>query len=218
MQLNIFDKEQRPKIKNIIFDWGGVISNIDYSKTAEAFTKLGLTDFEFVYNQLKQTTLFDDLETGSITPEEFRFEIRAMLPEGVSNEDIDVAWTAMLLDLPKERLDLLEKVKEHYDMYLLSNTNEIHVTRYSKYIDQIYGHDKFRNLFIKAYYSHEVGMRKPNVEIFEHVIEENGLVRSETLFIDDTPQHIEGAKKAGLHAYHLEKPQTINQIFSNGTY
>jgi len=217
MQLNIFEKGKAPKIKNIIFDWGGVISNIDYRKTVEAFTKLGLTDFDLVYNQLKQTTLFDDLETGSITPEDFRYEIRAMLPEGVGDEDIDTAWTAMLLDLPEERISLLEQVRKHYNIYLLSNTNEIHVTRYSKYIDEIYGHDKFRNLFIKAYYSHEVGMRKPGVEIFEHVVQENGLVRSETLFIDDTPQHIEGAKKAGLHAYHLEKPQTIIQIFTNAT-
>jgi putative hydrolase of the HAD superfamily len=217
MQLNIFENNQGYEIKNIIFDWGGVISNIDYMKTAEAFTKLGLEDFESVYNQLKQTTLFDDLEIGTLTPEEFRNEIRNMLNFDVTDEDIDAAWTAMLLDLPPERLELLEKVRQRYNIFLLSNTNVIHVTRYSKYLDEIYGHENFKNLFIKAYYSYEIGLRKPNVEVFRHVIEENDLIPEQTLFIDDTPQHVEGASRAGLHAYHLEKPKSILEIFSNGT-
>lgn len=217
MQLNVIDPKKEVVVKNIIFDWGGVISNINYNKTAEAFTKLGLNNFEEVYNQLKQTTLFDDLEVGAISPGDFRKEIRRMLPKEVSDEEIDIAWTAMLQDLPAERLALLEQVRKNYRIFLLSNTNKIHVTRYSKYIDQIYGHEKFRNLFVKAYYSHEVGLRKPHVEIFEHVLKENNLKPQETLFIDDTPQHIEGAVKAGLVAYHLKKPQTITEIFSNGT-
>lgn len=217
MRLTIVENGNAPGIKNIIFDWGGVISNIDYTKTAEAFTRLGLEDFESVYNQLKQTTLFDDLEIGKITPEAFRMKIRTMLPDKVSDEEIDVAWTAMLQDLPMERIELLEKVRKEYNIFLLSNTNQIHVTRYSKYLDEIYGHEKFRNLFTKAYYSHEVGLRKPHVEIFEYVIRENNLNPATTLFIDDTPQHIEGARKAGLVVHHLKKPQTINQLFSNGT-
>lgn len=216
MHINVFDREKAGKIKNIIFDWGGVISNIDYRKTAEAFTKLGLVDFEEVYNQLKQTSLFDDLEVGAISPAQFRDGIRSMLSFEVSDEEIDEAWTAMLLDLPKERLELLEKVKHYYQIFLLSNTNKIHVTRYSRYLDKVYGHDNFKNLFVKAYYSHEVGLRKPHVEIFKYVIDENDLHPGETLFIDDTPQHVEGAIKAGLIAYHLRKPQTITEIFSNG--
>lgn len=205
------------KIKNIIFDWGGVISNIDYNETVKAFKKIGLDNFDEMYTQLKQSELFDRLEIGTIEPSEFRLKIREMLSENPTDEEIDAAWTAMLLDLPKERLDLLEKVKENYKIYLLSNTNIIHVTRYSKYIDKVYGHKSFENLFIKAYYSHEIGLRKPHVEIFHHVLQENNLNANETLFIDDTPQHIEGAKKAGLHAFHLKKPLQIVEIFSNGT-
>lgn len=216
MILNSTKVPDSQKIKNIIFDWGGVISNIDYHETVDAFKKLGLENFDEIYTQLKQTELFDKLEIGTMEPQEFRAKIREMLSHNPTDEEIDAAWTAMLLDLPKERLDLLEKVKENYQIYLLSNTNIIHVTRYSKYLDKVYGHKNFENLFIKAYYSHDVGMRKPHVEIFHHVLKENNLEATETLFIDDTPQHIEGAKKAGLHAFHLKKPLQIIEIFTNG--
>ncbi len=204
-------------IKNIIFDWGGVISNIDYNKTVEEFKKIGLDNFDEIYTQLKQTDLFDRLEIGTIDPQDFRTQIRKMLNQNPTNEEIDAAWSAMLLELPQERLSLLEKVKESYRIFLLSNTNIIHVSRYSKYIDKVYGFEKFKGLFQKVYYSHEVGLRKPHVEIFDFVINENNLKKTETLFIDDTMQHIEGALKAGLHAFHLKKPLQIIEIFKNGT-
>ncbi len=205
------------KIKNIIFDWGGVISNIDYHKSIEAFKKIGLKGFDEMYTQLKQTNLFDNLETGTIEPAEFRNELRAITQADLDDELIDEAWTAMLLDLPRQRLNLLEKVGKHYNIFLLSNTNAIHIQRYSKYIDQVYGTEKFRNLFKKAYLSHEIGMRKPHVEIFQYVLTQNNLSPNETLFIDDTPQHIEGAKKAGLNTFHLKAPITILDLFKNGT-
>jgi glucose-1-phosphatase len=201
-------------IKNIIFDLGGVLLNLDYHRTINAFKELGLTSFEQVYSQAAQKKLFDEYEMGLISSDHFRSGLNRLLGKEISPETIDAAWNAMLLDLPTERLELLKKLKSRYRLFLLSNTNDIHYNAWSAYLQSTYGFPDFRDFFEKEYYSHLVGRRKPAREIFEMVLSENGLERTETLFIDDSIQHVEGARLAGLHAHHLQPSTTILHLFN----
>lgn len=202
----------QPHIKNIIFDLGGVLLNLDYNRTAEAFKGLGAETFEKIYSQAKQKQLFDEYEKGLISSDAFRGALIDLIEKGPSPREIDVAWNAMLLDLPQERLLLLEKLKKKYRLFLLSNTNDIHITAYSAYLLETFGFPDLSHIFEKEYYSYRVGKRKPDKEIFELVLSENSLKPVETLFIDDSIQHIEGARQAGITAYHLQPPQTIVDI------
>lgn len=201
-------------LRNIIFDFGGVILNIDYQRTEDAFKQLGIRDFAGIYSQAEQKQLFDDLETGKIGPAQFRDSIRS-LAGPVSDPLIDQAWNAMLLDLPEERIELLESLGKKYRIFLLSNTNAIHYDSFAAYMRNKFKRDIFKDVFEKAYLSFEIGMRKPDKEIFEYVVKQNGLNKEETLFIDDSIQHIHGARAAGLHAHWLEKGTTILDLFGN---
>lgn len=200
---------------NIIFDFGGVILNLDYNRTTEAFVKLGVIDFEQSYSQLNQTNLFDEFERGEITSDQFRSGIGTVLNTGVSDAQIDEAWNAMLLDLPSERLRLLEKLGQTKRLALLSNTNAIHAEYFERKMKRQHGIENLDPFFEKVYYSFDVGMRKPEPRIFELVLQERNFKPEETLFIDDSPQHIEGARRVGLHTYHLRADQgeTILDLF-----
>ena len=205
-------EEKFKNIKNIIFDLGGVILNVDYNFTADAFEKLGVRNAGQFYNQLYQNEIFDRFETGRISAGGFRREIRKYLPEPVSDSAIDQVWNAMLLDLPIERLNLLKSLKKKYRLFLLSNTNVIHLYAFEKIIYSTYGIRNLDGYFEKQYFSCKVGMRKPESGIFELVLSENGLVKQETLFVDDSPQHVAGAGEVGIQAILLEKENTLIQL------
>ena len=198
-------------IDNIIFDLGNVILNIDYQNTIDAFEKIGVPDASIFYSKSSQLNIFNQLETGRISKQNFILEIQKFVPKASSSQIIN-AWNAILQDLPNERLEILKKIKDKFSIFLLSNTNTIHI---EKIIDKL-GKKKyaeFYNLFDKVYYSHEVKLRKPNADIFKLVIKENCLSIKNTLFIDDSIQHIESAKKIGLKTYHLDGNETIESIF-----
>jgi glucose-1-phosphatase len=201
------------KYEAIIFDLGGVLLNIDYQKTITEFKKLGIHDFEMVYSKARQQRLFDEYEKGTISSEDFVSALAGWCREGISTEEITAAWNAMLLDFPKERLTVLEKLRKSHRTFLLSNTNEIHIRQYSIYLQETFGFTCLKKYFEKQYYSWETGMRKPDREIFLHVLRENGLKPEKTLFIDDSIQHVEGARGAGITAFHLTKDMTILDIF-----
>jgi glucose-1-phosphatase len=202
-------------IQNIIFDLGGVIININYQKAIDAFKKLSKENCTIEFNQKVQSKLFDDLETGRISEEEFRNQVRECYQVEGTDEQIDAAWNAMLLDIPAERIELLQKLKKKYRLFLLSNTNAIHLIGFNKIVEDSFGIPSLDSLFDKTYYSHLVGQRKPDVVIFEQVLTENRLKREETLFIDDSIQHIESADKCGIQTLHLAPPLTINQVFKD---
>ena len=199
-------------VKNIIFDLGGVILNIDYGQTANAFKKIGVTNFDEIYSQAKQGQVFDKLETGKLSIEEFSNYMKEFVPS-LKSIDIDKAWNAMLLDLPVQRIDLLKELKKGYRLFLLSNTNEIHIKAFRKMIKSSYGEYILDDIFEQQYYSSEIGMRKPNVDCFQYVLDQNGLEPSETLFIDDSMQHVEGARKLKIKAYHLKQEEDITTLF-----
>jgi putative hydrolase of the HAD superfamily len=192
---------------SIIFDFGNVICNINPKLTEQAFIALGLKSFDTSLSISASKGLFEQLETGTITPEDFRDGLRRFFPTTLTNEQLDHAWNALLLDIPAPRIRLLEKLRTQYRIFLLSNSNIIHYNHYLAGFQQEYGYVGFDALFEKAWFSFDIGLKKPDLAIFEFVIAQGNLIPSETLFIDDTLQHVEGARKAGIRGYHLKASQ-----------
>lgn len=201
------------KIKNIIFDLGGVIIDIDYQATTKAFEKLGIDDFNTRYSQLNQTALFDDFEKGIISSQHFINKLMDIVPKGVTPNQIVSAWNAMLGKIPAQKIQLLNHVRSTHRIFMLSNTNALHLPVVNKFWRDITPLE-MRDLFEQVYLSFEIGMRKPDKEIFEWVCKENNLNPENTLFIDDSPQHIEGAKSAGLKTHFYENEQEFYALFS----
>lgn len=197
--------------ENIIFDYGGILIDIDYNRTVEAFVKLSADEAtRSVYSKAKQIPIFDQIETGKITKEEFLNELAEIckVPDA-SEEQLVGAWCAMLGDIQKERVDLLRELKNEKRIFMLSNINIIHEEFADHYLKERKEISDFYSLFEKVYFSHNIGHRKPDKEAFETVIRENNLDPSKTLFIDDSPQHIEGAKSCGLNAHLLSPPNSL---------
>ena len=203
------------KCKAIIFDLGAVILNINYQSTIDEFTNLGIKKTATFYSKKVQTDLFNQFETGKISRKKFLNEIRKET-QNANIKEVENAWNAMLIDLPEERLQLIEKLKTNYNIYLLSNTNTIHINAFKKQL----GNKKwgaFCKLFNKMYLSHELGLRKPDIKIFEHVLKEQKLKADEVFFIDDSLQHITSAKKLGINCHHLLDDEDIINLFSDIT-
>ncbi|KAF8968428.1 hypothetical protein BGZ46_010870 [Entomortierella lignicola] len=190
-------------IKNLIFDLGNVILRIDQDASAKSFKALGATDFPTLSRHHELAPIVD-CEAGKISAEEFRTNVRSStnLPDSVTDEQFDKAWNAMLLDFPKGRLEFVRSLKKDYGykVYLLSNTNAIHIEYVDKVCLKDYKEDSLHPYFDKVYYSHEIGCRKPSKEAFEHILKDENLIASETLFLDDMPENVEAAKKCGLQA------------------
>jgi haloacid dehalogenase superfamily, subfamily IA, variant 3 with third motif having DD or ED len=203
-------------IKNIIFDYGNVIFRIDFKRVAEAWKALGIDNADEFYGHRKQDDVFNALERGEITPSAFRDRIRELThkPE-LTDQQIDDAWNAILIGIPKGNHELLLQLKDKYRTFLLSNINAIHYDYVHGYLKREYNIDDNSGLFEKVYYSHLVGKRKPDAGIFEQVLQENSLDPAETLFIDDSPQHLETAKKLGLQTYLMTAPDNIQEYFKN---
>lgn len=190
--------------ETIVLDLGGVLIDVDYTASAKAFASLGFPDFDGLYTKAKQTDLFDRFETGELMPDGFRAAVRGLLGSELADADIDACWNAMLGTIPPQRIELVERLKQRYRLLLLSNTNAIHIPAFEAIIARVLGISDFKALFHGAYYSCELGLRKPNPEIFHHVLVLHGADPASTLFVDDSIQHVIGAREAGLVAEHLE--------------
>ena len=202
-------------IRNIIFDLGGVLYNIDYHATLDAFKNMGIRDFDRLFNQAAQNDLFDRFDRGAVSPEGFRAEIRSLTGLDLSDQQIDDAWNAMLLDFPPHRIDLLEGLRSHYRLFLLSNTNAINFPVFQKHMKENFGFEDIDPFFEKTYLSYRIGHRKPEREAYELILRENELVGEQTLFVDDTLQHVEGARRAGLKAVWLNLEQMeVTDLFN----
>jgi putative hydrolase of the HAD superfamily len=195
-------------VKNIIFDLGGVLINLDYPATEKKFKEFGLSNFNELFNQAKQNRLFDLYETGKISSDFFINEIINLSHHRLNRERIIEAWNAMLLDLPVERIEFLESINKRYQIFLLSNTNEIHIQSFKEILNFNIGYNRFLNCFKKVYYSFEIGLRKPDTEIFNFVLNQHNLIASETIFIDDSAQHILGAERCGIKSFLLDTQNT----------
>jgi putative hydrolase of the HAD superfamily len=203
-------------VKNIIFDLGGVIINLNYQLTRKAFENLGVANFNDLYTQHHANPLFEQLEVGAIEPEAFYEALRQATGLTLTNSQIETAWNAMLLDFPVERLLWLDQIKNKYNIYLFSNTNTIHykafTTIYAQTAPLVGLNPNFNHFFKTAYYSHTLKQRKPAVAAFEAVLQDANLDPAQTLFIDDTISNIEGAQKAGLQTLFLSGSLTVQDV------
>jgi glucose-1-phosphatase len=198
-------------VKAIIFDLGAVILNINYQNTIDEFKKLGVKNPNSFYSKKTQTHLFNQIETGKISQKEFLLQLQKETSDA-SIQQVKNAWNAMLIDLPEERIKLLKSLNQNYTIFLLSNTNALHICEFKKKLGNK-EYAEFYNLFDKVYYSHKIGFRKPQTEVFTIILNQNKLAAHEVLFIDDSPQHIEGAKKLGIKTHHLQDNEEVTTLF-----
>jgi glucose-1-phosphatase len=195
-------------VKNIIFDLGGVLLNLDVAQTSEAFKRLGVTQIDNLFRIGHAESFFREYEMGIISDDEFVEKARQLSLPDTTSQQIIAAWNIMLLDFPEERVQFLNRLKSKYRLFLFSNTNAIHLQAFHKSYQDIYG-SAMDELFEKAYYSHLIKYRKPDVEAYHYVIKDSKLEAAETLFIDDALVNVEGARLAGLQAVHLTGGKTI---------
>lgn len=194
-------------IKNIIFDLGGVLFDIDYTLTIAAFASIGVKDFEKIFAKKAQSELFNHLEEGKISAAEFTQELSKISDVALKTEQVVWALNTMLFNIPTERLTLLKDLRKNYRLFLYSNINEIHAAEVHRLLFEKHGLLNLEKHFEKVYYSHEIGARKPNPEGFLQIIREQQLNPAETLFIDDSPQHVKGAQEVSLQALWLDLEQ-----------
>jgi len=203
------------RFKHIIFDLGGVVLPVDYQRCVRAFEALGVPHFDDLYAQALQSPLFDELELGQITPAAFRDGLRTLMaaPQ-LTDAQLDLAWNAILGEWDRDRLDLLLELKRRYRTFLLSNTNAIHEARFLHTLSWAFEREGgLEAYFEKVYLSHHIHLRKPNPEVFLYVLNQNGLLAQDTLFIDDSPQHIEAASALGIQTLLLEPGNSILEVF-----
>jgi glucose-1-phosphatase len=200
-------------ISTIIFDLGGVLLDLDTSLTIEAFAQLSGLHTQDIVSHFHDGKWSYAFEKGEIDAATFRNEIRTILDANIGDTQIDQAWNAMLLDIPFSRLLMISQLKSKYQLLVLSNTNPIHVKMFDKIVSKSTSGGKIEDYFDEVYYSHEIGMRKPDAETYAHVIKTNNLIPRKTLFIDDMEQNIIGAQSVGLKTVHLTNQDHLPQLF-----
>ncbi len=201
------------QFKNVIFDLGGVLLDLDVQRTHEAFSKLTGIPEAKIKSILGESRLFLEYEKGNVTDNEFRTQAKDILGLACSDSIFDNAWNQMLGDVPRKRLDLLNQLNGTYRTFLLSNTNQIHKNHFSSIVKKNSGGIELDNFFTKAYYSHLMKMRKPDSEIFEFVLSENNLVADETIFLDDNVSNLKGAEKLGIKTHLITHPEMTFTLF-----
>jgi putative hydrolase of the HAD superfamily len=197
------------KIETIILDLGGVLLNISFEATEKAFESIGVTNFHQYFSQYKASPLFEQLETGVVSEQEFFTYFRKETGLDVDDEAITTAWNAMLLDFPPERIEWLRSLENRYRVFLFSNTNSIHHEAFQLKFSAEYPGKPFDLHFEKAYYSHLLGKRKPYLEAFEALIRDADINPATTIFIDDTKTNIEGANQVGMKGIFLTNGETV---------
>lgn len=200
------------KTKAIIFDLGGVILNIDYNLTRIAFENVGIKNFHEMYSQANADDLFMKLETGHISEEDFYNEVNQRAGLHLSHKEIKMAWNAMLLTFRENSLQFLDSLRSKYQLFLLSNTNHIHLDAFNKIYHSKKREKIFDAFFDKAYYSCKVGLRKPDANIYEFVLNECQLDAATTLFIDDSTQNVDAAKALGMQTILLQPGKYIEDL------
>lgn len=199
-------------IKNIVFDLGGVLLNLDMQKTEDAFTSMGVKNFKELFALGHAASFFKEYEVGLINDEQFVDSLLNIIGNQYERTSVIAGWNAMLRDFPVERIELLKQLKKKYRLFLFSNTNAIHLASFQQTYSAAYNGDLLDQLFEKTWYSHDIKLRKPDVKAFQYVLQHSGLQPHESLFIDDALVNVEGAKAAGMQAWHLEPGKTVLEI------
>jgi putative hydrolase of the HAD superfamily len=198
-------------VKNLIFDLGNVLYDIDFKKMNAAFTSIGIEGIDQHFTLNKSHKLFLDLEMGFVNEQEFYEGVRALVNLPLTNEQIQFAWNALLVGFRKNSIDWIKQNNTKYNTFLYSNTNQIHHDYFIAEFESKLANYPFVSLFKKPYYSHEMGMRKPDPASFIYILEKEGLLAAETLFIDDNEPNILAAASVGLQVLHLKEGMTMEK-------
>jgi putative hydrolase of the HAD superfamily len=198
-------------VSTIIFDLGGVIVDLDVSKTVEAFADLSGMSHSMITGLYSRHPEFLQYERGELTDAAFRSMLRHVFSLHVSDTALDAAWNAMIRGVPDRKLELAAALKKEFNVVVLSNTNNIHI----RYVNSILPNTPFESYFHKCYYSHEVGMRKPEPRIYTHVLEDTGIQPGNALFLDDNEENIIAAHALGIHTFHVQDPKQVYDVFSH---
>ncbi len=199
-------------IKNIVFDLGGVLIDIDVAKTNDAFAALGIHQFQQYYSLSMASPLFEALETGAIEAAAFYDSLRSITNTNIDDAQLQHAWNALLLNWRRHSVRHLQTLAKNYKLYLFSNTNKIHHDAFLSYFTAQTGLALFDDLFTSVWYSFDRKIRKPYASSFELLLQTEQLRPGETLFIDDTLVNIEGAKKVGMRTHHLLSDEKIEDL------
>lgn len=200
-------------IKNIIFDYGNVIFLLDFQKLKNGWRSLSINDPDSFFSYGVQDPIFDAFDKGLTSAAEFRTYIRQKIGNAdLTDAEIDIAWNSLLLGVDEGTHEVLAELNKKYRTFLLSNINPIHYEYIMNYLNKEFGFENNDHLFEKTYYSHLVGIRKPDKAIFEKVLSENGLKPEETLFIDDIAANLEPAKALGINTFLMKAPDTIQDF------
>ncbi len=203
----LYGMKQKPSA--VIFDFGGVLLNLDLDSTLQAFARLGIPDFKKLFTLYHASPVFLDLEIGKVEPKAFAEGISKEIGRPLPEQEVFEAWNAMLADFRLESLAFVDKLRQTTPTFLYSNTNIIHYEVFQKRIAETTPYAHLNDLFHRAYYSHEMGMRKPHPEGYLHILADQGLTASETLFVDDNADNIAGAQAVGLMTHHLQPEERI---------
>lgn len=198
-------------IKNILFDLGNVLFSIDYKKTTQAFEQLGYKQFDGMYSQYTANALFEAIETGNITNDDF-YQHLQNVNSHVNKAQIKEAWNSMLLHWRVNSVLHLAALGKKYNLYLLSNTNDIHLTAVNELLQSTLQMDNIDGYFVKAYYSHKIHLRKPHAAVFEFVLNDAKILANETLFVDDSINNIETAQQLGFKTHLLLEEELIENL------
>ena len=186
-------------IKNLLFDFGDVFINLDKEATLRSLNKAGYDGVPADF-----FSWVNDYEKGLVTTDEFVRAGMVAFP-GMREEDLISAWNAIILDFPPHRLDFIRQLSEEgsFGLFLLSNTNALHIQRVREVMG-LRDYQNFASCFSGFYLSHEIHLRKPEPEVFQKILDNHSILADDTLFVDDTLEHIESAKRLGLQTWHLQ--------------
>ena len=200
------------KIRNIVFDLGGVLVDLDFKAAINGLQKAGFANVKEQLQAFDREGIFQKFELGEMTADEFRTAIRENSTVELTDEEVDALWNAMLLEVPREKLELILHLRGKYMVYLLSNTNSIHWDYVCK---NAFNYRGFRveDYFEETFLSYEMHLAKPDKAIFEKVLSDANLLAEETLFIDDSEANCKAAQEVGIHAHHYHVGDDLSKIF-----
>lgn len=194
------------RIKNLIFDLGGVILDISPRRAVEAFARLARQEPAWIEERIGRSLHFSVLERGELSDAEFYEALRDLFSVTAADGELEACWNAMLLDFPIARIRLLERLQKEFRLFLLSNTNAIHARCFSRLLLEATGYSSLDRLFEKTYYSHLIGLRKPMPGIYHHILQSDDSIKAhETLFLDDTLSNLEAAREFGIQTHHVRQ-------------
>ena len=203
--------------QNIIFDLGGVIINLNIQKTFEKFSQLFKTEIDqAIFADHDTYAFFREYEVGAIDDATFRNHIKSLSSHPISDEQLDEAWNAMLLDIPKDRIEWIYQASQQYNCVILSNTNSIHVRHFEEFFNETTPYGYPGDVFQQVFYSHEIGERKPDREAFEHVLEKTSFIAEETVLFDDLPENLQAASTLGIKTELVERNKLRKEQLLNG--